>query len=608
MKVQYWKCCIAVMKRKTNQSALYQKKNKKVHQGDSECSEYCFFSEVICYIHHANFGIQRLKIFQNQIRKYGGEILETLPDSSDAVSHIVFEESINVDKLKVLVDPSKYQNTRFVKCTWLIACGKAKDIVDTTLHEIIPHVDHLEETQTKKVPNTVTCGERKPEQERDHLHAGKVGVDSSLVDMQEENQLKKEDPTNSSENFDQSNLCMCPPDTDSKIIKKIEYSSGRQQINHEQIQTYCKQESGQNIAETENVSDLNTVPQLYPKKFQEKFVCARPSSSKVEDLNSHITVELEKLATAYKSKKDTWRALGYQKAISAIRNFPRKITSRDQAVGIPGVGKRLADKVAEIIESGKLRKVTEVCEGEEAETLKLFIGVWGAGPTTAQSWYTQGFRTLEDLHSKAVLTRHQQIGLKHYHDINSRIPRDEVTEIEEFVRSAALSIKKDLIVMVCGSYRRGKATCGDVDVLITHPDGCSHQNIFKYLLTHLREIGFLTDDLVSQEADGSQQKYLGVCKLPGKNRKHRRLDVIVVPYAEFAPAVMYFTGSAHFNRSMRLLATKMGMSLSEHGLRAGIVRQGREKLSDGHLLDTPTEESVFAHLGLEYRSPQERDH
>lgn len=60
-----------------------------------------------------------------------------------------------------------------------------------------------------------------------------------------------------------------------------------------------------------------------------------------------------------------------------------------EALSIHGVGERLADKVAEIVESGKLRKVSEVCEGEEAETLKLFMGVWGAGPSTAQSWYAQ---------------------------------------------------------------------------------------------------------------------------------------------------------------------------------------------------------------------------
>ena len=143
---------------------------------------------------------------------------------------------------------------------------------------------------------------------------------------------------------------------------------------------------------------------------------------------------------------------------------------------------------------------------------------------------------------------------------------------------------------MCGSYRRGKATCGDIDMLLSHPDGRSHSKLFKPLLARLtdqgsddrlssleslsRWLGFLTDDLVIQE-DGTQQKYLGVCKLPGEGKKvnpvdylflllelmffswqHRRLDVIVVPYSEWACSLLYFTGSGYFNRSMRLYAHK----------------------------------------------------
>ncbi|CAH1258127.1 POLB [Branchiostoma lanceolatum] len=120
-------------------------------------------------------------------------------------------------------------------------------------------------------------------------------------------------------------------------------------------------------------------------------------------------------------------------------------------------------------------------------------------------------------------------------------------------------------------------------------------------------VGFLTDDLVTQEDNGEQKKYLGVCRLPGEGRKHRRLDIIVIPYSEFACALMYFTGSAHFNRSMRALAIKKGMSLSEHSLNTGVIRKGKEKIFGGTPLPCHTEEDVFKHLGLDYRPPHERD-
>ncbi|XP_019063331.1 DNA polymerase lambda isoform X2 [Fukomys damarensis] len=291
-----------------------------------------------------------------------------------------------------------------------------------------------------------------------------------------------------------------------------------------------------------------------------------------------------------------------------LLRFPRgkREKQQEEACSIPGVGKRMAEKIMEILESGHLRKLDHI--SESVPILELFSNIWGAGTKTAWMWYHQGFRSLEDIRNLASLTGQQAVGLKHYSDFLERMPREEAAEIEQTVRVAAQALSPGLLCVACGSFRRGKLTCGDVDVLLTHPDGRSHRGIFSRLLDKLRQQGFLTDDLVSQEDHGQQQKYLGVCQLPGPGRRHRRLDIILVPYSEFACALLYFTGSAHFNRSMRALAKTKGMSLSEHALRTAVVRgtQGA-KVGPGQMLPTPTEKDVFQLLGLPYRAPAERD-
>jgi hypothetical protein len=74
----------------------------------------------------------------------------------------------------------------------------------------------------------------------------------------------------------------------------------------------------------------------------------------------------------------------------------------------------------------------------------LFAGVWGAGIETTKQWFAQGFRTLDDLRSRARLTRTQQIGLKYYEDFNTRIPREEVTRIESIVKKNNLNKKNQM--------------------------------------------------------------------------------------------------------------------------------------------------------------------
>ena len=57
------------------------------------------------------------------------------------------------------------------------------------------------------------------------------------------------------------------------------------------------------------------------------------------------------------------------------------------------------------------------------------------------------------------------------------------------VSSCCNDVRAGLTAEVCGSYRRGRDTCGDVDVLVTHPDGRSHKGVFTKLLAYMREKG-----------------------------------------------------------------------------------------------------------------------
>ncbi|XP_033756998.1 DNA polymerase lambda-like [Pecten maximus] len=516
----------------------------------------------------------RLQIFTSQLQKYGGICHEQLESDT---THLIVDDKMDAERMcRILKMDKPPENIEILKTSWLSSCFKSKDMVPTKGFEldlsIVEKRDVLEESDTK-IPKDKDAANDPPTVDGE-VKPAKVGVMFRAY---------KKPKVESEGQFDD-------PDSD--------------------YMASDNEEEDQIAGVDSDHTSASTTPQTSPCKTIQtsSWVCAQSSKNTRPNLNEHITDKLEEMVKTYESTSDKWRAYGYQKAIQALRRLPKPISSWQEAKDLPGVGTRLADKIWEIAESGELRKLNEFRSSDEVRVMEMFGNVWGAGAHTSRTWYQQGFRTLDDLRTKANLTHQQKIGLKHYDDILDRMPWVEAGEIEAVVRTAAESLLPGVIAQACGSYRRKKTTCGDVDVLVTHPDGKSHRGIFGKLLTKLRDQGFLTDDLVTSEDDGNQKKYLGVCKLPGENRRHRRLDIIVVPYDEYACALVYFTGSAHFNRSLRHLAKKKGMSLSEHSLNAGVVRNGSEKVFEGTPVPTPTEASVLEKLGVPYRPPEERDH
>jgi len=124
---------------------------------------------------------------------------------------------------------------------------------------------------------------------------------------------------------------------------------------------------------------------------------------------------------------------------------------------------------------------------------------------------------------------------------------------------------------------------------------------------------FLTGNLSSFDKLSSRhgQAYMmGFCSLPTFHPLysgiHRRLDLKVYPAPHFPFALLYFTGSDHFNRSMRFWAKKKKLTLSDHGLKPAI-RVNATKVWSGKSYYCQTEKDIFDALGLVYVPPEQRN-
>ena len=194
--------------------------------------------------------------------------------------------------------------------------------------------------------------------------------------------------------------------------------------------------------------------------------------------------------------------------------------------------------------------------------------------------------------------------LKHLNDVmNDRISRTEIEKAEKVLKTVANAMSSDIVVMLCGSYRRGKSSSGDIDCLITHPmvktdaDIKSNSvNVLHQFVKVLMKKGFIIDQLSMGEV-----KFMGLCKVPNKVEKDkiaRRIDIRYIPYDSFGCSVLYFTGSATFNVQMRNHALSKGYSLSEYYLKSK---------TDNSVIPCSTEEEVFKLLDYPYKTPKERD-
>ncbi|KEF56181.1 uncharacterized protein A1O9_07762 [Exophiala aquamarina CBS 119918] len=345
------------------------------------------------------------------------------------------------------------------------------------------------------------------------------------------------------------------------------------------------------------------------RKENEGFLCMEKHEGNKDNPNSRTIKVLQQMATYYDRIGDHWRTTGYRKGIGALRKQSQLIRTKQEALAIPQIGERLAEKIEEIVTTERLRQLEYTKLDLKDQVLQLFMGIYHVGYPTASRWIAQGHRTLDELIQNVQLNANQRIGIEHYEDFQKRIPRAEVAEHASIVEKVLAATDDGLQMIIGGSYRRGARDSGDIDLIITK-EGASLEHIrtlmMEVVVPTLTAQGFLKAKLAAGGPHEMSSKWHGACALP-ESETWRRIDLLFVPWAELGAALIYFTGNDIFNRSLRLLASRKQMRLNQHGLYADVMRgRGRERITEGTLLEGQDELRIFELLGVPYRPPEHR--
>lgn len=397
-------------------------------------------------------------------------------------------------------------------------------------------------------------------------------------------------------------------------------------------------------------SDLPEMPDWVQQHT--KYACQRVTLAK--NPNDEFLALLKTIKLARLLTDDEIGVRAYSTSIAAIAAYPYRISNPREILALPGCDVKIANLLVEYVNTGGLKAAEDAENDEELKVLRLFYEIWGVGATTAREfYYDRGWRELDDIveFGWSILSRVQQIGVKYYDEFLSPIPRAEVEQIASVIHRHAVKVRDECVQsLVVGGYRRGKEACGDVDIIVSHPDVKETLNIVNDIVASLEEEGWITHTLLlslTSTQRGQQtlpfrtggggghgfdtlDKALVVWQDPewpskqadlAKNPKaknpniHRRVDIIISPWRTVGCAVTGWSGGTTFQRDLRRYVKAVkGWKFDSSGIR---------DRADGQIVDVEgydgetgaggraktmveAEKRVFAGLGLVWREAWER--
>jgi DNA polymerase (family 10) len=312
--------------------------------------------------------------------------------------------------------------------------------------------------------------------------------------------------------------------------------------------------------------------------------------------NEDIAIIFDEMADLLEIEDaNPFRVRAYRNAARTIRGLGRDlgemVADGEDLTRLPGIGKDLAAKIEEILVTGHAKALDKLHK-EVPASLEALLKIPGLGPKRVkvlyQDLHIKTLKQLENAARRGRLSALPGFGAKTEQRILDAVGAHRSLE-KRFLRNVARQYAEPLVqylqavagvndVVVAGSYRRGKETVGDLDILVTAK---ANSPVMQKFVAY--------DEVVEIVSKGTTRATVFL-------RNGLQVDVRVVEQVSFGAALHYFTGSKAHNIQVRRLGQQRGLKINEYG-----VFKGEQSIAG------KTEDSVFKAVGLPFIPPELRE-
>lgn len=326
--------------------------------------------------------------------------------------------------------------------------------------------------------------------------------------------------------------------------------------------------------------------------------------------NREIAAALEMVADLLEFQgANPFRLRAYRNGSRKVRDLPQPLvgvvesSGADSLTQFDGIGKDLAQKIGELATTGRLAMLDELLK-QIPEGVLALLRVPGLGPKKAAVINQElGVESLDGLRSACEAGKVQALkgfgkkteetilaGIELAQNAGKRTRWADADEIVERLLRHMEPCESIRRMSPAGSYRRGKETVGDLDLLVDIGQVAAPEAI-ESVMDHLGQFEGVSEVIARGETKMSVRLDSGL-----------QIDLRAVPTESFGAALQYFTGSKEHNVEVRGRAKSLGLKVNEWGVfRVDEEGESRERVAGD------SEEAVYKALGLPCFPPELRE-